>query len=80
MEKSKPSKVDAKKQEEADRLVQTIINDDEEMEDHVSAMQLINHFKLYEASLTKYHVSAEELFEKLSIKNKMIENYKFSSS
>ena len=80
MEKSKPSKVDAKKQEEADRLVQTIINDDEEMEDHVSAMQLINHFKLYEASLTKYQVTAEELFEKLSIKNKRIENYKFSSS
>lgn len=47
------------------------------MEDHVSAMQLINHFKLYEASLSKYKVSADELFEKLSIKNKRIENYKF---
>jgi hypothetical protein len=65
-------------QQEADRLVQTIINDDEDMEEHVSAMQLINHFKLYEASLNKYHVSADELFEKLSIKNKKIENYQFS--
>jgi hypothetical protein len=63
---------------EADKLVQKIINDDEDLEDHVSAMQLINHFKLYEASLNKYHVSADELFEKLSIKNKRIEDYQFS--
>jgi hypothetical protein len=62
-------------QKEADKLVQNIINDDEDLEEHVSAMQLINHFKLYEASLSKYHVSADELFEKLSIKNKKIENY-----
>lgn len=64
-------------QAEADRLVQQIINDDEDMEEHVSAMELINHFKLYEASLNKYQVSADELFEKLSIKNKKIENYQF---
>ena len=43
-------------------------------------MQIINYFKLYEASLTKYQVSEEEFFEKLSIKNKRIENYKFSSA
>ena len=80
MEKSKISKVDPEQQKEADRLVQNIINDEEELEDHVSAMQIINYFKLYEASLTKYQVSEEDFFEKLSIKNKRIENYKFSSA
>ena len=50
--KKKSEMTDAQK--EADRLVQKIINDDEDMEEHVSAMQLINHFKLYEASLNKY--------------------------
>ena len=60
---------------EADRVVLKIINDDEEMDDHISAMSLINHFKSYEASLSKFHVSEDELFEKLSIKNKKIEEY-----
>ena len=64
---------------EADRVVLQIINDDEEMDEHISAMHLINHFKSYEASLTKYQVSEDELFEKLSIKNKKIENYSMSS-
>jgi hypothetical protein len=63
---------------EADRLVLKIINDDEEMDEHISAMHLINHFKKYEASLSKFQVSADELFEKLSIKNKKIENYEIS--
>ncbi len=71
----KKKKVNNEAQEEADRLVQKIMNDEEDMEDHVSAMELINRFKLYEASLSKFHVSADELFEKLSIKNKKIENY-----
>ena len=61
---------------EADRVVLKIINDDEEMDEHISAMHLINHFKSYEASLTKYNVSEYELFDKLSIKNKNIENYR----
>ncbi len=39
---------------EADRLVYKIINDDEELDEHISAMHLINHFKAYEASLTKF--------------------------
>jgi len=39
---------------EADRLVFKIINDDEELDEHISAMHLINHFKAYEASLTKF--------------------------
>jgi hypothetical protein len=64
---------------DADRVVLQIINDDEEMDEHISAMHLINHFKSYEASLTKYQVSEDELFEKLSIKNKKIENYSMSS-
>lgn len=64
---------------EADRVVLQIINDDEEMDEHISAMHLINHFKSYEASLTKYQVSEDELFEKLSIKNKRIENYSMSA-
>ena len=64
---------------EADRVVLQIINDDEEMDEHISAMHLINHFKSYEASLTKYQVSEDELFEKLSIKNKKIENYSMSA-
>ena len=65
---------------EADKVVMKIINDDEEMDEHISAMSLINHFKSYEASLSKFQVSADELFEKLSIKNKKIENYEMSSS
>ena len=65
---------------EADRVVLQIINDDEEMDEHISAMHLINHFKSYEASLTKYQVSEDELFEKLSIKNKRIENYSMYNS
>lgn len=60
---------------DADILVKKILDDDEEMDEHISAMHLINHFKMYEASLNKFHVSAEDLFEKLSIKNKRIENY-----
>ena len=39
---------------EADKLVLKIINDDEEMDEHISAMHLINHFKSYEASLSKF--------------------------
>lgn len=71
------SKKGDKKQKltEADKIIQKIINDDEDMDEHISAYDLINHFKRYEESMRKFHISPDELFEKLAIKNKQIENF-----
>ena len=60
---------------EADLVIQNIMNDDEDMDCHISAFELINHFKNYQASLAKFHVTKDELFERLSIKNKELDNF-----
>lgn len=58
-----------------DKIVLKILDDGIEFDQHISAFELINHFKAFEASLTKFDVSSEYVFEKLSIKNKNLENY-----
>jgi hypothetical protein len=45
------------------------------MDHHVSAYDLINNFKRYEESIRKFGVDEDELFEKLSIKNKQMERF-----
>ena len=41
---------------EADRIVQKIVND-EDIEQHISAFDLINQFKQIQVSLDKFHVT-----------------------
>ncbi|TNV85916.1 hypothetical protein FGO68_gene10620 [Halteria grandinella] len=65
-------------QDEADLLIQKIINDDIDLDEHISAFDLINQFKRYEQSLKKFGVSEDTLFEKLSIKNKQIERFEMN--
>lgn len=60
-----------------DKLIYQILADDEDLEEHISSLKLINHFQRYESSLRKFGVTPEELFEKLSIKNKKMENFEF---
>jgi hypothetical protein len=49
-------------------LIKKIINPDEDFDEHVSALELINHFSKYYC-LEKYDITAEELFERLHLKN-----------
>lgn len=56
-----------------------IMNDDEDMLEHISPMDLINQFKKFEPSLKKFKISEDDFFEKLSIKNKEIERFEMHS-
>eukprot|EP00347_Sterkiella_histriomuscorum_P003574 403363766 len=68
---------DSKELNANDLLVRQIITDDVDLEENINAFDLINHFQRYESSLKKFNISAEELFEKLSIKNKNMDNFTF---
>ena len=57
-----------------------ISNDDEALEEHVSAYELINHFYKYEPSLKKFNITQEELFEKLYMKKHEIDDYEEGKS
>lgn len=55
------------------------MNDDEDMVEHISPLDLINQFKKFEQSLRRFGISEDDFFEKLSIKNKQIERFEMHS-
>ncbi len=73
--KKKPCKRLPRKADDssADRVIRDIISDNVEWEHHLSAFDLINDFRRYQASLEKFGLSEEDLFDRLALKNKRVE-------
>ena len=62
---------------ELENNVRKILEEDFDLDEHVTSLHVIANFNKYAPIIKKFGVTPEEFFETLSLKNKRLENFEF---